>query len=143
MGYKAGMTHVLRDVDRPGSRIHKKEAVEAVTIIETPPMMVVGLVGYVETPKGLRAFSTVFANHLNAEFRRRLYKNFHKVEGEGKAFSKNLKKAETEEGKAAKEDSFKNIAKNCQVVRVIAHTQISKLNLRQKKAHVVEIQVRT
>jgi len=30
--------------------MHKREVVEAVTIIETPPMMVVGVVGYVETP---------------------------------------------------------------------------------------------
>jgi len=29
----------------------------------------------------------------------------------------------------------------CTVIRVIAHTQISKLNLRQRKAHVMEIQV--
>jgi large subunit ribosomal protein L3e len=33
------------------------------------------------------------------------------------------------------------IKKYCTVVRVIAHTQISKLNLRQKKAHIMEIQV--
>jgi len=45
MGYKAGMTHVLRDVDRPGSKLHKKESVEAVTIIEVPPMVAVGVVG--------------------------------------------------------------------------------------------------
>ena len=33
MGYKAGMTHLVRDVDKPGSKLHKKEAAEAVTII--------------------------------------------------------------------------------------------------------------
>jgi ribosomal protein L3 len=36
IAYKAGMTHVLRDVDRPGSKLHKKETVEAVTILESP-----------------------------------------------------------------------------------------------------------
>jgi Ribosomal protein L3 len=35
-GYKAGMTHIVRDLDRPGSKMHKKEVVEAVTIIEVP-----------------------------------------------------------------------------------------------------------
>merc|ERR1719198_794798 len=30
---------------------------------------------------------------------------------------------------------------NCHIIRVIAHTQIKKVNLRQKKAHVMEIQV--
>merc|ERR1712205_228388 len=36
MGYKAGMSHIVRDVDKPGSKQHKKETVEAVTIIKTP-----------------------------------------------------------------------------------------------------------
>jgi len=49
IGYKAGMTHIMRQLNRPGSKAHQKEIVEAVTIIETPPMMVVGLVGYVQT----------------------------------------------------------------------------------------------
>ena len=33
VGFKAGMTHILRDVDRPKSKLDKKEKVEAVTII--------------------------------------------------------------------------------------------------------------
>ncbi len=70
MGYKAGMTHITRDVDRPGSKLHKKETVEAVTVIETPPMVVVGMVGYVETPQGLRSLTTVWAQHLSEEVRR-------------------------------------------------------------------------
>ena len=37
LGYKAGMTHILREVNKPGSKLHKRETVEAVTIIETPP----------------------------------------------------------------------------------------------------------
>ena len=49
---------------------------EAVTIIETPPLVVVGVVGYVETPRGLRALKTVFAQHLSEECRRRFYKNW-------------------------------------------------------------------
>lgn len=76
IGYKAGMTHIVREADKPGSKINKKEVVEAVTVIETPPMNIVGIVGYIETPKGLRSFSTVFAEHLSDEFKRRLYKNW-------------------------------------------------------------------
>lgn len=38
MGYKAGMTTIVRDLDRPGAKSHKKEIVEAVTVIETPPV---------------------------------------------------------------------------------------------------------
>merc|ERR1711893_586794 len=75
LGYKAGMTHVLREVDRPGSKTNKKEVVEAVTILETPPMVIVGVVGYIETPRGLRTFKTIFAEHLSEECKRRFYQN--------------------------------------------------------------------
>ena len=90
MGYKAGMTHITRECNRPGSKLHKKEACEAVTIVETPPMVVVGVVGYVATPQGLRALNTVWAEHLNDEMKRRFYKNFYK--SKKKAFTKYAKK---------------------------------------------------
>jgi large subunit ribosomal protein L3e len=143
MGYKAGMTHVVRDVDRPGSKMHKKEAVEAVTILETPPMVVVGVVGYVETPRGLRSLSTVWAAHLSEECRRRFYKDWFR--SKRKAFTKYAKqwadvkaKGETP-AEVAKQ--LERMKKYCSVIRVIAHTQIQLLNLRQKKAHIMEIQV--
>ena len=46
MGFKAGMTHVTRFLNRPNSNHHELEVNEAVTVIETPPMVVVGVVGY-------------------------------------------------------------------------------------------------
>jgi len=137
-GYKAGMTHVVRGVDRPGSLMHKREVVDAVSIVETPPMVVVGLVGYVETPHGLRTLTTVFAEHLSVEFKRRCYKNWYK--SKRKAYSKYAGKYEKEGGKEI-EYEMDRIKKFCTVVRVIAHTQVKKLNLRVKKAHIMEIQV--
>lgn len=59
------------------SEIHKKEVVEAVSIVETPPMMVVGVVGYIETPRGLRVLKTIWAEHLSEECKRRFYKNWY------------------------------------------------------------------
>lgn len=76
IGYKAGMSHIVRDVDKLGSKVHKKEVVEAVTIIETPPMVIVGVVGYIETPRGPRPLKTVFAEHLSEDCKRRFYKNW-------------------------------------------------------------------
>jgi large subunit ribosomal protein L3e len=75
-GFKAGMTHILREVDKPGSKLHKKETIEACTVIETPPMVIVGVVGYIETPRGLRALATVWAEHLGTDLKRRFYKNW-------------------------------------------------------------------
>lgn len=137
MGYKAGMTHIVRECDRPGSKLHKKEVVEAVTIIETPPLVVVGVVGYIETPRGMRSLTTVWAEHLSEECRRRFYKNWFK--SKKKAFTKYSKKFASEPQSI--ENELNRIKKYCQVVRVIAHTQIRKIKLRQKKAHLMEIQV--
>ena len=66
-----GMTHIVREVEKPGSKLHKKETCEPVTIIECPAMVVVGVVGYVQTPRGLRSLNTVWAEHLSDEVKRR------------------------------------------------------------------------
>jgi large subunit ribosomal protein L3e len=140
IGYKAGMTHIVRDVDKLGSKLNKKETVEAVTIIEAPPMVIVGVVGYIQTPKGLRTFKTVFAEHLSEDCRRRFYKNWYKSKKK-KAFTKYAKKWKDDSGKKEIEKDFAKIVKYCQVVRVIAHTQMKLLKKRQKKAHIMEIQL--
>merc|ERR1711953_506973 len=64
LGFKAGMTHIVREVERPGTKGGAREIVEAVTIIETP--------------RGLRALKTVWAEHINVECKRRFYKNWSK-----------------------------------------------------------------
>lgn len=137
VGFKAGMTHVVREIERPGSKLHKKEAVEAVTILETPPMVVVGVVGYVETPNGLRTLTTVWASHLSDDVKRRFYKNWYV--SKRKAFTKYAKKCA--EKPQDIEFELNRIRQNCQVVRVLAHTQVRKLKLRQKVSHLVEIQI--
>ena len=134
LGYKAGMTHILREVNKPGSKLHQKEVVEAVTIIETPPIVVVGLVGYVETPRGLKALSTLWAQHLSEECRRRFYRNW--VQSKKKAFTKYSTKYETNTPKV-----LERIKRYCSVIRVLVHTQTQLLSLKQKKAHIMEIQV--
>lgn len=138
MGYKAGMTHIVRDLDKVGSKMHKREIVEAVTVLETPPMVIVGLVGYMSTPKGLKAVTTVWAEHLGEEMRRRFYRNWY--HSKNKAFTKYVKKYAADSG-APITDSLERIKSYANVIRVIAHTQIRKINIGQKRAHVMEIQV--
>merc|ERR1712194_648935 len=141
-GYKAGMTHIVRDIDRPGSKLHKKEIVEAVSILETPPMVVVGLVGYIETPRGLRALTSVWAGHLSEECKRRFYKAWHK--SKQKAFTKYQKRwSDASKGSEAAPmaTEIARAKKYCQVIRAICHTQVSKVKIGQKKAHVKEIQI--
>ncbi|CUS14134.1 unnamed protein product [Tuber aestivum] len=137
LGYKAGMTTIVRDLERPGAKMHKKEIVEAVTVIETPPMVVVGVVGYVETPRGLRSLTTVWAEHLSDDLKRRFYKNWYK--SKKKAFTKYAKR-HADGGKSISHE-LERIKKYCNVVRVLAHSQIRKTPLKQKKTHLMEIQV--
>merc|ERR1712159_265142 len=137
MAYKAGMTHITRDVVKPGSKLHNKETCEAVTILDCPPMVVVGVVGYVETPFGLQTLKTVFAEHLSEEVKREFYKNFYK--SKKKAFTKYAKKYA--DGKKEIEADLNEMKKKCCVIRVLAHTQIRKIPMGQKKAHMMEIQI--
>ena len=109
--------------------MHKKEVVEAVTIIETPPMVVVGVVGYCETPRGLRSLTTVFAEHLSDEIKRRFYKNWYR--SKKKAFTKYAKKFA--DGAKPIERELERMKKYCTVIRVLAHTQVRKAQVDQKK----------
>merc|ERR1711974_329930 len=137
VGYKAGMTHIVREVARQGSKLNKKEVIEPVTILETPPMVGVGVVGYVETPRGLRTFKTIWAEHISDEAKRRFYKNWGK--SKKKAFSKNNQKWTKD--KKGQEAALDKIKKYCTVVRLIAHTQMKLLPLKQKKSHIIELQI--
>jgi len=142
MVFKAGMTHIVRDVDRPGSKVNKKEVVEAVTILEAPPMVVVGIVAYKETPVGLKSLGTIWAQHTSSEFRRRYYKNW--KQSTQSAFAKHRAFVKTKAGVAQTQRQLNLFAKKASVVRVIAHTQNRKLRnhrVQTKKAFVQEVQI--
>merc|ERR1719162_1060765 len=142
MGYKAGMTHVVRYKEKKeGKKTIRKDVVEPCTVVETPPMKIVGMVGYIETPRGLRALSTVWAQKLPEAVIRRFYKNYYLAKK--KAFQ-NYAKRYSEDAKSKKHVNrdIQRIKKYCQAVRVLCATQMEKLKgFRQKKAHLMEIQV--
>merc|ERR1712025_1005788 len=140
MGVQSWHDSLMRTVDKVGSKLHKKEVVEACSIIETPPMTVIGIVGYIETAHGMRTLTTVFAQHLSDEVKRRFTKITQKNKCKKKAFTKYAKKY-TDAGSPEIDEQIQRIKDNAHRVRVIVHTQIKKVNLRQKKAHVMEIQV--
>merc|ERR1712227_817412 len=120
MGYKAGMTHIVREVDRPGSKVNKKEVVEAVTIVETPPMIAIGVVGYIETPRGMRALKTVWAEHIGEEAKRRFYKNW--SQSKKKAFTKSCTKWADDLGKKEIAKELNQIKKYCSVISYCSHS---------------------
>jgi len=103
-------------------------------------MVVVGFVGYVETPRGLRALTSVWAGHLSEEVKRRFYKTYHK--SKKKAFTKYQKRwAEASKDGAPMAAEIERAKKYCQVIRAICHTQVGKVKIGQKKANIKEIQI--
>jgi large subunit ribosomal protein L3 len=62
LGYKVGMTHVFMIDDRPGSPTYGKEIFVPVTIIETPPMLVLAIRLYGYDPnRGLYTLGEAWA----------------------------------------------------------------------------------
>lgn len=142
MAFKAGMTHIVRQVALPGSKKDKKDITEPVTILEAPPVKVIGFVGYVDTPRGQRQLTTVFAQHLGESVMRHFYKNWYKCKKNAfKKYAEKYKKGEMQ----AQIDRAK---KHCHSIRAIIHTQVETMKHGKatykhgrKKAHVKEIQV--
>jgi large subunit ribosomal protein L3e len=137
IGYKAGMTHILREVEKQGSRLHKKEVVEAVTIVDCPKSVIVGIVGYIETPRGLKKIATVFAEHLDESCIRRFYKHY-RGKDKFRAFKK-YQKADNWKNMMQKKIPF--LKKRAAVIRVLVHPKMRDLNLGIFKAPLIEVQV--
>ena len=135
IGFKAGMTHITRQVDRQGSKLKGRDVVEPVTIVEAPPMHGIGLIGYKETQHGLKQVGTYWASTISDEVKRRYYKNWFR--SNQAAFSK----THSDEEQAA---LLAKLTEESHVVRLIAHTDqaaLKKPALRMKKAHIMEIQI--
>ena len=138
IGYKAGMTHVVREVNSPGSKLNKKDVVEAVTIIETPPIKIVGIVGYLKTSRGLRSFKTIWSSDLPDSFRRNYYKNWYK--SKKKAFSK-TKFFSHDLIQLNVDKKLEKIKKYCSIIRCIGASDVLKTGLKRKKADILEVQI--
>ena len=90
-----------------------------------------------DSPRGLRALSTVWANHLDKNTLRRFYKNW--VRSKQKAFSRY--QSEIKDSKKI-EVQLNRIRKYCTSVRAIVHTQHDLMkHFRQKKNNVFEVQI--
>jgi len=137
--YKAGMTHITRISNKKGSKSNKKEVLEAVTVLECPPVVVVGVAGYIETPHGPRCLRTIFAEHLGEECRRRFYKNWHR--SKKRAFIHASKRWQDRLGKLSIRNDIARMKRYCTTIRVVVHTQQKMLGKRQKKADIMEVQV--
>lgn len=71
-GYKAGMTHAILFDNKKGSPTFGQELQVPVTILECPPLKVIAVRAYHDTPNGLKVFSEAFAKEMPKEISRKL-----------------------------------------------------------------------
>ncbi len=122
IGYKAGMTYVFTIEDRKRSPNFGKEVVRPATVIETPPILIIGIRTYTKTPYGLKHLTEAWMKDPPAELDRRL------------VLPQNFKT----------EKMLQNLDENLDTtiaVRVITATQPKQTNLAKKKPDITEIQI--
>jgi large subunit ribosomal protein L3 len=122
VGYKAGMTYVFTIEDRKRSPNYGKEVMRATTVIETPPMIIVGIRTYAQTLYGLKHLTEAWMNDPPEELERAL------VLPEKFNTEQMLQKIVDQLAKTA-------------TIRVIAATQPKQTSLSKKKPDITEIQI--
>ncbi|CAD26265.1 60S RIBOSOMAL PROTEIN L3 [Encephalitozoon cuniculi GB-M1] len=133
MAYKAGMTHVVRTKTQVAKNKQlSREIMDAVTVLEAPPMVVYGIVGYEKTVTGLRRLPIVTAAYVSDGVLRRMFGNRYASKESAGQFCKG----------SVCESRVEMIKERAHCVRVLVQTQPTLIKgLGLKKAHIAEIQV--
>lgn len=71
-GYKVGMTHVMMLDNTKNSPTEGMEISTPVTILEVPPLVVMGIRAYEETSRGLNVITEIIADDLDEELARKI-----------------------------------------------------------------------
>lgn len=69
-GYKVGVLHVVRIDDNPNSPFYGQEIAKVATVIETPPIRIVGVRVYEKSYYGLRSMGEVWVSDLPPDLKR-------------------------------------------------------------------------
>jgi len=122
-GYKVGMLHVIKTEDNPNSPFYGQEVAKAVTVIETPPLLVLGVRTYESTPYGLRTLCEVWAENLPKDL--------------GRVFTVPKKESYHKE----QLERMRSLEERTSEVRVIVSTQPRLAGIHKKRPEVFEIKV--
>lgn len=134
MVYKAGMTHVIRAKEvRMKNKVHTKEVLDAVTILEAPPMVACGIVGYQKTLKGLMRTNMLLVDELDESVIRRIFQR--KIEP-------GMKYTDLRKKKGNSEEKIKALINESDVIRILCDSKVSRIKgIGQKKGNLAEIQI--
>lgn len=121
-GYKAGMTHVVLVDNTPHSPYYGHERVRAVTVLDVPPLQVIGLRAYRVTPYGLKVLTDILSYELPKDLNRvmPLPKNY-----DQDTFEKKITKLE---------ESIESIKE----IRILLATQPRLASVSKKKPDLIE-----
>lgn len=122
-GYKAGMAHVTTIDTRKNSPSKGEEISVPVTVLDCPPLLVLGVRAYKMTPDGYFAFTEVFDDKAKEDkhLKRKLVPGQYKKQDKIKAIEKEL-------GKIKK-------------IRLIVKTQPRESGIGKKKPEIFEIEI--
>jgi len=166
--YKVGMAHMVMTEDYKYSPLYGKEVVKPVTILEAPPLVVIGVRLYAETPYGKIALKEIWCKEvLNPDFRK-------EIEEKIKEAAKKRREGKKEEAKKIIEElgykivflditrkvplpkriekdfektynklleEFKKYSEKASEVRLIVSTQPRRSGIRKKTPEIFEIPV--
>lgn len=123
-GFKAGMTHITYIEDQKNSPYYGKELMKPITIVETPPMVLIGVRIYNRDVYGKYIVGEIFSNEVNNYLPRKT----------------NIPDLEKYDFKKVKEELLNKINKTSEI-RGIFQTQPYKTSLPRKKPDIIEIKV--
>jgi len=123
-GFKAGMTHITYIEDQPNSPYYGKELMKPVTVVEVPPLILIGIRVYNHDEYGKFIIGEIFTEEFNNFISRKI----------------NLPNLDNYDPKEIKNQILKNINDTSEI-RGIFQTQPYKTSLPRKKPDIIEIKV--
>ncbi len=123
-GFKVGMTHIIYIEDQPNSPYYGKELLKPVTIIEIPPLVLIGLRVYNEDEYGKFIVGEIFINDFNKFLARKI----------------NLPNRENYNKTELKNKILENLNYTSDI-RGIFQTQPYRTSLPRKKPDIIEIKI--
>ncbi len=119
--YKVGMGHIIALDTRKNSPTYGLQISVPVTILEAPPLKVIGVRVYQNTTKGLKVLTEIYTKELPTELERKV------------KIKSNYSEQKLEE--------IKKLAEKISNVRIIVATQPKKAGIGKKKPEVFEIEI--
>ncbi|MFX1327099.1 MAG: 50S ribosomal protein L3 [Promethearchaeota archaeon] len=123
-GFKAGMTHITYIEDQRDSPYFGKELMKPVSVIEVPPLILIGIRVYKEDEYGKYIVGELYTNEFNKFILRKI----------------NVPNLDNQDTKNIKKEILKKL-NNKSEIRGIFQTQPYKTSLPRKKPNIIEIKI--